>query len=129
MKNNDYTKLITVGNSSYEVVMPSAIDQEKLLSRIGGQLMVAGTLASNKGWDLSKDALLAIIIRMPFEDKQMMANILLARCFKVGDNTRSVNVEDFRGNMMEWNQLLYEVLKWNYEDFFTFINVANVSKT
>ena len=60
---------------------------------------------------------------MPYDIKQRVAGILMNRVSVVGDiKAVPITVNDFMGNMVEYNTLLSRLIQWNLADFFTWLD-------
>ena len=116
-----HTQQFTIGNTTYNAVRASAVDQDKLLSLIADHVTIRG-LNLNKigGGDLGDRELVPMFISMPQEFKQPIVTILMGRVVVNGDNTL-ISRADFDGRMVEYNTLLSQLLQWNLADFFTWL--------
>jgi hypothetical protein len=61
-----------------------------------------------------------MFMAMPASTKQQVAAILMGKVV-VNGTEQAVTVRDFSGKMVQYNQLLAELLRWNLADFFTYM--------
>lgn len=110
-------KNFIVGSGSYNVVRATAAQQDELLSLLT-QSIVTRLAASGSG-DPDDSTFIMMFASLPYDMKRQIDALLLGN---VTDAVNKVKVTsaDFQGRMIELNQLRTEVLKWNFEDFFTF---------
>ncbi|MGL5280816.1 MAG: hypothetical protein ACRC8W_03545 [Plesiomonas shigelloides] len=111
----------TVGNTTYNAAMASAVDQDRLLSMLTGSVMERAFTAAAKGIPMDDKVLVPMFLAMPQELKSQVAPILIARCTIAG-GAQTVTVADFGGRMIEYNKLLSALLVWNLGDFFTYLD-------
>lgn len=117
-------KSFTVGNATYNAAMPSAIEQDEILSLVGAQFIVhAGNVYKNGGTLSAKDITL-MLTTLPHPVKKRISDVLLSKTFIAGQD-RKVDVADFTGQMMSFNSLLAEIFLWVYADFFDYVQNAN----
>lgn len=117
------TKSFTVGSMSVNAAMASAIAQDELLSVISSEIIQRAAVAARSGLEMGEKILVPMLMAMPSQAKQRVANVLLERAF-VSGTERKVSVADFQGRMVEYNTLLAQILLWNFEDFFTWLSDA-----
>jgi hypothetical protein len=115
-----YVKSFTVGGVNYNAVMASAVDQDNLLGLLTAGLMERGAMLAQMGEQLTDDALVPMFMAMPASTKQQVAAILMGKVV-VNGTEQAVTVRDFSGKMVQYNQLLAELLRWNLSDFFTYM--------
>ncbi|MGL5284331.1 MAG: hypothetical protein ACRC8W_21715 [Plesiomonas shigelloides] len=113
----------TVGNTTYNAAMASAVDQDRLLSMLTSSIMERAFVAASNPKPVPMDdkVLVPMFLAMPQELKSQVAPILIARCTIAG-GTQTVTVADFGGRMIEYNKLLSALLVWNLADFFTYLD-------
>lgn len=117
-------KSFTVGDTTYNAAMPSAIEQDEILSLVGAQFIVhAGNVYKNGGTLSVKDVVL-MLTTLPHVVKKRISEVLLSKTFVAGQE-RKVDVADFAGHMMSFNTLLAELFLWVYADFFDYVQNAN----
>lgn len=110
-------KNFTVGSGSYNVVRATAVQQDELLSLLTQSIVTR--LAASENGNPDDSTFIVMFASLPYDLKRKIDGLLLGN---VTDAEAKVKVTsaDFQGRMIELNQLRTEVLKWNFEDFFTF---------
>lgn len=110
-------KNFTVGSGSYNVVRATAVQQDEILSLLTQSIVTR--LAASENGNPDDSTFIVMFAALPYDLKRKIDGLLLSN---VTDAETKVKVtsSDFQGRMIELNQLRTEVLKWNFEDFFTF---------
>lgn len=116
-------KSFTVGGVQYNAAMASAYDQDRLLSMLSASLIERAFTAARSGIELSNDIVMTMFMAMPQQVKSQAAEILMARVV-INSTDRAVTVADFGGKMVQYNQLLSDLLRWNLSDFFDWLPSA-----
>lgn len=116
-------KSFTVGGVQYNAAMASAYDQDRLLSMLSASLIERAFTAARSGIELSNDIVMTMFMAMPQQVKSQAAEILMARVV-INGTDRTVTVADFGGKMVQYNQLLSDLLRWNLSDFFDWLPSA-----
>lgn len=113
-------KAFTVGAKTYNAVMASAVKQDELLSLLTAPLMERALAAAQVGKEMDDAILGPMFMSMPHVTKTKIAEILMNQVFIAGTSI-PVTVEDFSGRMVEYNQLLAKLLRFNLSDFFDWL--------
>ena len=113
-------KSFTVGNATYNAVMASAVKQDELLSLLTGTIMERGLAAMRLGGELDDRILVPMFMSLSHDVKTRAAAILMERVVVHGGQV-PVTVESFAGQMVNYNTLLAQLLRWNLADFFTWL--------
>lgn len=121
-----YVKQFTVGGCSYNAVMASAADQDRLMSLLSAGLIARAVAMAQTGKQIGDDVLVPMFMAMPHEQKAPVAAILMNNVKINGNNQSTVDIEHFRNKLVQYNQLLAELLRWNLGDLFTYL--ADVTK-
>lgn len=116
-------KSFTVGGTTYNVVMASAVKQDELVSLLTAPIMERAMGAARAGLPMDDGILVPMFMAMHHSVKQQVAAILLHQTAIVGGNAL-VSVDDFTGRMVEYNTLLVHILKFNLSDFFDWLSNA-----
>lgn len=117
-------KSFTVGGVQYNAAMASAVDQDRLLSLLSAGLIERSLTSAHAGMDMDDKVLVPMFMSMPSQAKAQVAAIIAGRVV-VNGSDRAVTVADFGGRMVQYNQLLAELLRWNLSDFFEWLLVAH----
>lgn len=120
-------KAFTVGGAQYNAAMASAVDQDRLLSLLSAGLIERSMTAASIGKDLDDSVLVPMFMAMPQAAKTQASSMLMARVVLNG-TTQAVTAADFGGKMVQYNQLLAELLRWNLGDFFDWLRVAHADE-
>lgn len=120
-----YVKQFTVGGCSYNAVMASAADQDKLMSLLSAALIERAVAMARQGQTIGQDVVVPMFMAMPHDRKSQVAAILMGNV-KVNGSDTKVDIEHFRNKLVQYNQLLGELLMWNLGDLFTYL--ADVAK-
>lgn len=120
-------KSFIIGGTQYNAAMASAVDQDKLMSLLSAGLIERALTCAAAGSDLDDAVLVPMFMSMPQQAKSIAASILAARVVLNGTD-RSVTAADFSGKMVQYNQLLAELLRWNLSDFFEWLLVAHAGE-
>ena len=115
-----YVKQFTVGGCSYNAVMASAADQDKLMSLLSAALIERAVAMARQGQTIGQDVVVPMFMAMPYDRKMQVATILMGNV-KVNGSDTKVDIEHFRDRMVQYNQLLGELLVWNLGEFFTYL--------
>lgn len=110
-------KSFTVGGITYNAAMASAVDQDKLLSLLTAAIIERAMIAANANLEMSDAVLVPMFMAMPQNMKSQVSDILLGKVVIHGAD-RVIGVSDFGGNMVNYNMLLAQLLRWNLSDFF-----------
>lgn len=116
-------KPFTIGGVQYNAAMASAIDQDRLMSLLSAAVLERFATAAGAGLDIDEKVLSAMFMSMRQDIKTQVAQMLMARVL-INGTERSVSVADFSGKMVQYNQLLAELLRWNLSDFFDWLPSA-----
>lgn len=107
----------------YKVVRASALAQMEVLSLLSSHVIVNWGRQSKPIDNPVDDFLLLFVTALPFAQKQKMVELLMS---EVSDSDGVyVDIESFNGKMMEWHKLIAQVLYWNLDDFFTYIDTVH----
>lgn len=113
----------TVGDKTYNAAMASAVKQDELLSMLTAPLMERAMGAAQIGKELDDKILGPMFMSMSHGAKVKIAEILLNQVFIAGTSI-PVTIEDFSGRMVEYNQLLAKLLRFNISDFFDWLPIV-----
>lgn len=114
-------KSFSVGSMTVNAAMPSALEQDEVLSLIGAQVISRAVNAATVGHTVGVDSLTNMFVCMPSEIKHRVATILLGKVMTHGTGT-AITIADFQGKLIEYNKLLAELTLWNYGDFFAWLS-------
>ncbi|MEK2607693.1 hypothetical protein WLF18_01045 [Pseudomonas shirazensis] len=117
-------KSFTVGGVQYNAAMASAVDQDRLLSLLSAGLIERSLTSAHAGMEMDDKVLVPMFMSMPSQAKAQVAAIIAGRVV-VNGSDRAITVADFGGRMVQYNQLLAELLRWNLSDFFDWLLVAH----
>lgn len=120
-------KAFTVGGTQYNAAMASAVDQDRLLSLLSAGLIERSMTAASIGKDLDDSILVPMFMAMPQAAKTQAASMLMGKVVLNG-TTQPVTAGDFGGKMVQYNQLLAELLRWNLGDFFDWLRAAHAEE-
>ncbi|MGH9928339.1 MAG: hypothetical protein ACREA9_03815 [Pyrinomonadaceae bacterium] len=113
-------KSFTIGGVQYNAAMASAVDQDKLLSLLSGAVIERAMVAARSGIELDEKVLAPMFMAMPQAMKSQVTELLMSKVV-VNGTSQPVTVADFGGKMVQYNQLLAELLRWNLSDFFAWL--------
>lgn len=113
-------KPFTIGGVQYNAAMAGAVDQDRLMSLLSGAVLERFHTAAGAGLDVDDKVLCAMFMSMRQDVKAQVVQILMTRVF-INGTERAVTVADFGGKMVQYNQLLAELLRWNLSDFFDWL--------
>lgn len=119
------TKVFDVAGKRIDVAMPSAVKQDELLGLLAQRLFIGAAQAKKTGLDLNEDIVLMMMVGLPAETKARVVAILTEKSAVVG-TTIPVSVEDFAGQMVEWNRFLAKLVLWNLGDFFDLLRSVDL---
>lgn len=115
-----YVKQFTVGGCSYNAVMASAADQDRLMSLLSAALIERAVAMARQGQTIGQDVVVPMLFAMQHDRKVQVAAILMCNV-KVNGSDTKVDIEHFRNKLVQYNQLLGELLVWNLGDFFDYL--------
>ena len=115
-----YVKTFTVGDAVYNAVMASAFDQDRLMSLLSAALIERAVAMARQDKEIGDDVLVPMFMAMPHDRKAQVAGILMHNVKLNGSNT-NVDLKEFHGKIVQYNQLLAQLLKWNLGDFFDYL--------
>ena len=113
-------KPFTIGGVQYNAAMASAVDQDRLMSLLSAAVLERFATAAQAGIEVDDKVLCSMFMSMRQDAKAQAVQILMTRVFLNGTE-RAVTVADFGGKMVQYNQLLAELLRWNLSDFFEWL--------
>ena len=113
-------KPFTIGGVQYNAAMASAVDQDRLMSLLSGAVLERFATAAQAGIEVDDQVLCSMFMSMRQDVKGQVVQILMTRVF-INGTERAVTVADFGGKMVQYNQLLSELLRWNLSDFFDWL--------
>ena len=113
-------KSFTVGGVQYNAAMASAVDQDRLMSLLSAAVLERFATAAGAGLEVDDQMLCAMFMSMRQDVKAQVANVLMGKVL-INGTERPVTVADFGGKMVQYNQLLSELLRWNLSDFFDWL--------
>lgn len=115
-----YVKQFTVGGCSYNAVMASAADQDKLMSLLSAALIERAVAMARQGQTIGQDVVVPMLFAMQHDRKSQVSAILMGNV-KINGSDTKVDIEHFRNKLVQYNQLLGELLVWNLGDFFDYL--------
>ncbi|MNC41978.1 hypothetical protein D3C75_907730 [compost metagenome] len=104
----------------YNAAMASAVDQDRLMSLLSGAVLERFATAARANLEIDDQVLCAMFMSMRQDAKTQAAQMLMGRVL-INGTERPVTVADFGGKMVQYNQLLAELLRWNLSDFFDWL--------
>jgi hypothetical protein len=113
-------KSFTIGGVQYNAAMASAVDQDRLMSMLSAAVLERFATAARASLPIDDQVLCAMFMSMRQEVKAQAVQMLMTKVF-VNGTERLVTVADFGGRMVQYNQLLSELLRWNLSDFFDWL--------
>lgn len=113
-------KPFTIGGIQYNAAMASAVDQDRLMSLLSGAVLERFATAAQAGIEVDDQVLCSMFMSMRQDVKAQVVQTLMTRVF-INGTERAVTVADFGGKMVQYNQLLAELLRWNLSDFFEWL--------
>lgn len=113
-------RAFTVGSVTYNAAMATAVQQDELLGLIAAPVIERFIAMAKRQEDVGVVLLSSMFMAMNKAQKDKIAGILMARVFINGTQT-PVTVNDFGGKVVQYNQLLAELLRWNLADFFDWL--------
>lgn len=120
-------KAFTVGVKTYNAAQASAVKQDELLSMLTAPLMERALAAAQVGKELDDAILGPMFMSMNHATKVKIAEIILNQVFIAGTPI-PVTIDDFSGRMVEYNQLLAKLLRFNLSDFFDWLPTVLVAE-
>lgn len=116
-------KAFTIGGTTYNAAMASAVKQDELLSILTAALIERAMVAAKIGKTLDDNMVGTMFMGMAHVIKVRIADILLNQVLISGTQI-PVTIEDFSGRMVEYNQLLAQLLTFNLGDFSSWLQSA-----
>ncbi|EMB3069423.1 hypothetical protein ACTBD1_005867 [Pseudomonas aeruginosa] len=116
-------KSFTIGGVQYNAAMASAVNQDRLMSLLSVAVLERFATAAAAGLEVDENVLCSMFMSMRQEAKAQAAQMLMGRVL-INGTERTVSVADFGGRMVQYNQLLAELLRWNLSDFFDWLPSA-----
>lgn len=113
-------KPFTIGGVQYNAAMASAVDQDRLMSLLSGAVLERFATAAQAGIEVDDNVLCSMFMSMRQDVKAQVVQMIMARVL-INGTERPVTVADFGGKMVQYNQLLAELLRWNLSDFFDWL--------
>lgn len=117
-------KTFTAGDITINAAMPSALEQDEILSLVSVPFIAHAGRVYADGGELSVKNVVLMLTAIPFNVKTRISEVLLSKAFVSGTQTK-ITVNDFSGKMMTLNTLLAELFLWIYADFFDYVQSAN----
>lgn len=116
-------KAFTIGGVQYNAAMASAVDQDRLMSLLSAAVLERFATAAQVSLEVDEKVLSMMFMSMRQDVKSQVAQMVMAKVV-VNGTDRPVTVADFGGRMVQYNQLLAELLRWNLSDFFDWLPSA-----
>lgn len=116
-------KAFTIGGVQYNAAMASAVDQDRLMSLLSAAVLERFATAAQASLEVDEKVLSMMFMSMRQDVKSQVAQMIMAKVV-VNGTDRPVTVADFGGRMVQYNQLLAELLRWNLSDFFDWLPSA-----
>ncbi|WP_432783727.1 hypothetical protein QZH45_09715 [Pseudomonas corrugata] len=116
-------KAFTIGGVQYNAAMASAVDQDRLMSLLSAAVLERFATAAQADVEVDEKVLSMMLMSMRQEVKAQVAQMLMGKVL-INGTERPVTVADFGGKMVQYNQLLAELLRWNLSDFFDWLPSA-----
>lgn len=113
-------KPFNIGGVQYNAAMASAIDQDRLMSLLSGAVLERFATAAHAGIEVDDQVLCSMFMSMRQDVKAQVVSVLMGKVL-INGTERPVTVADFGGKMVQYNQLLAELLRWNLSDFFDWL--------
>ena len=107
-----------------QVVRASALAQMEELSLLSAPIIVRWSSLSKPVKDPVDDFLLLFLTSLPFPQKKKIVDLLMSEMSRDGEY---VDAETFNGRLVEFHKLMAQVVHWNLDDFFTYIDNAHKS--
>ena len=117
-------KTFTAGDMTINAAMPSALEQDEILSLVSVPFIAHAGRVYADGGELTVKNVVLMLTAIPFNVKTRIAEVLLSKAFVSSTQTK-VTVNDFSGKMMTLNTLLAELFMWIYSDFFDYVQSVN----
>jgi hypothetical protein len=114
-------KTFTINNVRYNAVMLSAVQQDELLSVLTSTIMQRGLNASINNVELGDSVLVPMFMSMSQDVKNKVAGKLMHMVAYDGTSEK-VTINNFTGDMVNYNKLLSQLLLWNLADFFDWLH-------
>jgi len=118
-----YVKSFQIGSLSINAAMPSALEQDEVLSLIGADIIQRAAIMARQGEQAGEAMLTSMFLSMHHQVKQRVATLLLSKAIVTGTKT-PLSIADFQGKMIEYNTLLAQLTLWNFNDFFIWLGDA-----
>ena len=113
-------KSFTIGGVQYNAAMASAVDQDRLMSMLSGAVLDRFATAAQAGIEVDDQVLCSMFMSMRQDVKAQVVQVLMGKVF-INGTELPVTVADFGGRMVQYNQLLAGLLRWNLSDFFDWL--------
>lgn len=113
-------KAFTIGGVQYNAAMASAVDQDRLMSLLSAAVLERFAVAAREDLEVDAQVLCSMFMSMRQDAKAQVAQMLMGRV-AINGTERTVTVADFGGKIVQYNQLLTELLLWNLSDFFDWL--------
>lgn len=113
-------KSFTVGGVQYNAAMASAVDQDRLMSLLSAAVLERFATAAAADLEVDDQVLCSMFMSMRQDVKAQVSQMIMGRVL-INGTERPVTVADFGGKMVQYNQLLSELLRWNLSDFFDWL--------
>ncbi len=118
-----YVKSFQIGSLTINAAMPSALEQDEVLSLIGADIIQRAAIMARQGEQAGEAMLTSMFLSMHHQVKQRVATLLLSKAIVTGTKT-PLSIADFQGKMIEYNTLLAQLTLWNFDDFFIWLGDA-----
>lgn len=116
-------KTVVVCGKTYNIHQASAVNQKKLMTLISGR--IALNSASSGIEEINLALIVGVLISTEEAKLDQIDEIVLYKTALKGETENLVSIEDFRGNINAYFNLLAEGVKANLQDFFTWLDTQN----
>lgn len=96
------------------------MSQAEVLSILSPSIIQRWSMLNAPVINVVEEFLLLYVIGLPYDIKTKLHTLLLSGMTK--DEGVFVDIKDFSGKMMEYHEIIAESIKWNLDDFFTYMD-------
>ena len=112
-----YIKSFQIGSLNINAALPSALEQDEILSLIGADIIQRAAIMARQGEQAGEAMLTSMFLSMHHQVKHRVATLLLSKAIVTGTKT-PLSIADFQGKMIEYNTLLAQLTLWNFDNIY-----------
>lgn len=114
-----------IGDKSFNVTRATAVNQKKLMTLIGPRILANSVALQG---EIDKEFVFGVLLNSGEKVVDEVADLVLWKTVESGSDVK-VSIDTWSGGMVDWFTLLAEAVKFNLQDFFTWLDKKKAEAT